>query len=139
VQNVKPKRSIRWKLAAAFIAVACLVAAFVGVAIAIHFETVERAAQLEAEHVAELIADAAIEKHSVPPGLQEYVARLNSLRKRDVAIVDVGKIGLADANPEEIGKIYDGDLAMRSARQSAMVRPGLLSRKTTSIPMELIK
>jgi len=109
MQNVKPKRSIRWKLAVAFIAVACFVAAFVGVAIAIHFETIERAAQLEAEHVAELIADAAIENNGVASGLQEYVARLNSLRKRDVTIVDAGKKGLADANPEEIGKIYVGD------------------------------
>jgi diguanylate cyclase (GGDEF)-like protein len=109
MQNVKPKRSIRWKLAAAFIAVACFVAAFVGVAIAIHIETVERAAQLEAEHVAELIADAAIENNGVASGLQEYVARLNSLRKRDVTIVDAGKKGLADANPEEIGKMYVGD------------------------------
>jgi len=110
MQNVKPKRSIRWKLAAAFIAVACFVAAFVGAAIAIHFETVERAAQLEAEHVAELIADAAIENNGVARGLQQYVARLNSLRKRDVTIVDAGKKGLADANAEEIGKKYVADL-----------------------------
>jgi len=110
MQNVKPKRSIRWKLAAAFIAVGCFVAAFVGTAIAIHFETVERAAQLEAEHVAELIADAAIENNGVARGLQQYVARLNSLRKRDVTIVDAGKKGLADANAEEIGKKYVADL-----------------------------
>ncbi len=110
MQNVKPKRSIRWKLAAAFTAVACFVAAFVGVAIAIHIETVERAAQLEAEHVAELIADEAIVRNSVASGLQEYVAHLNSLRKRDVTIVDAGKKGLADANPDEIGKIYVSDL-----------------------------
>jgi hypothetical protein len=46
MQNIKPKRSIRWKLAAAFIAVAGFVAAFVGVVITIHFETVEHAVQL---------------------------------------------------------------------------------------------
>jgi diguanylate cyclase (GGDEF)-like protein len=103
----KPKRSIRWKLAAAFIAVACFVAVFVGFAIAIHFETVKRAAQLDAEHVAELIADAAIENNSVRPDLQEYVARLNSVRKRDVVIVDTGKKGLADAIPDEVAKTYD--------------------------------
>jgi hypothetical protein len=45
------QRSIRWKLAAAFIAVACFVAAFVGVAIAIHLQTPEHAAQLETGHV----------------------------------------------------------------------------------------
>jgi diguanylate cyclase (GGDEF)-like protein len=102
-------RSIRWKLAAAFIAVACFVAAFVGVAIAIHFATVERAAQLEAGHVAELIADAAMENNSFRSDLQEYVAHLNSVRKRDVVIVDAGKKGYADADPDEVGNTYEHD------------------------------
>ena len=109
MRNVDPKRSIRWKLTAAFIAVACFVAAFVGVAIAIHFATVEQAAQLEAEHVAELIADAAIENNSFAPRLQEYVARLNSVRKRDVVIVDAVKKGLADADPVDVGETFDHD------------------------------
>src|SRR3984893_13537991 len=104
------QRSIRWKLAAAFIAVACFVAAFVGVAIAIHFQTVERAALLEAEHVAELIADAAVENKGLAPHLQEYVSRLDSVRKRDVVIVDAVKKGLADANPAELGQTYHHDL-----------------------------
>jgi diguanylate cyclase (GGDEF)-like protein len=110
MQNVKPGRSIRWKLGAAFIAVACFVAVFVGVVIAIHFETVERAAQLEAEHVAEMIADAATEKNVVGARLQEYVVRLDSVRRRDVTIVDAGKIGIADANAAEVGKVYGDDL-----------------------------
>jgi diguanylate cyclase (GGDEF)-like protein len=109
MHNIKPKYSIRWKLAAAFIAVVCFVSAFVGVVITIHFETVERAAQIEAEHVAELIADAASEKHGVASNLQEYVVHLDLLRKRDVAIVDADKKGLADANPDEIGKRYVDD------------------------------
>ncbi len=109
MQNVKPKRSIRWKLVAAFIAVACFVAAYAGVAIAIHFETIERAAQLEAAHVAELIADAAINNHHLRPDLQEYVSRLNTMRKRDVVIVDAGKKGLADTSPEEVGVTYYDD------------------------------
>jgi methyl-accepting chemotaxis protein len=102
--------SIRWKFAAAFIAVACFVAAFVGVTIAIHFDTVERAAQLEATHVAELIANAAIESDRFRPGLQEYVVQLHSLRKRDVVIVDAAKKGLADAVPAEVGRTFDHDL-----------------------------
>jgi diguanylate cyclase (GGDEF)-like protein len=110
VQNFKPKRSIRWKLAAAFVAVACFVAAYVGVAIAVHLQTVERAAQLEATHVAELIADAVIVDNSIRPRLQEYVVSLNSLGKRDVVIVDAQKKGLADADSGDIGKTYDHDL-----------------------------
>ncbi|MGZ5257392.1 MAG: hypothetical protein ACXWC0_07095, partial [Burkholderiales bacterium] len=87
-QNGKSKHTIRWKLAWSFIAVACFVAAFVGVAIGIHFDTLELAAQIEAEHVAELIADGAVENNSFTPRLQEYVSRLNSVRRRDVVIVD---------------------------------------------------
>jgi diguanylate cyclase (GGDEF)-like protein len=109
MQNVKPRRSIRWKLATAFIAVACFVAAFVGVAIAIYLQALEHAAQLEAGHVAELIADAATENDSFRPRLQEYVAHLHSLRKRDVVIVDAAKKGLADADPDEVGKTYHHD------------------------------
>jgi diguanylate cyclase (GGDEF)-like protein len=102
-------RSLRWKLAAAFMAVACFVAAFAGVAIAIHFAMVERAAQLEAAHVAELIADAVIENDTFRPRLQEYVVRLNLLRKRDVVIVDAAKKGLADAVPVDVGETFEHD------------------------------
>jgi diguanylate cyclase (GGDEF)-like protein len=109
MQNVKPERSIRWKLAAAFIAVAGFVAAYVGVAIAIHFETLDRAAQLEAGHVAELIADAATEDNHARSSLQDYVARLHAMRKRDVTVVDAGKKELADDNPDDIGKTYGAD------------------------------
>jgi signal transduction histidine kinase/DNA-binding NarL/FixJ family response regulator/HPt (histidine-containing phosphotransfer) domain-containing protein len=101
--------TVRWKLAAAFIAVACFVAVFVGIAISIQYQTVERAALLEAGHVAELIGDAAIKNHALRPDLQEYLARLNSMRKRDVVIVDTHKKGLADTSPEEVGVMYYDD------------------------------
>jgi diguanylate cyclase (GGDEF)-like protein len=109
MDNAKYKQSIRWKLAAAFMVVAGLVAVFVGGAIAIHFETVERAARLEAEHVAELIAHAVVENNSEGARLQEYVSRLYSMRKRDVTILDAYKKGIADANADEIGKTYVDD------------------------------
>jgi diguanylate cyclase (GGDEF)-like protein len=109
MHNVSSETSIRWKLAGAFIAVACFVAAFVGVAITEHFETVELAARMEAEHVAEAIAYAAIDNNTFRPRLQEYVTGLKSLRKRDVVIVDARQKGLADANPYEIGMRYDHD------------------------------
>ncbi len=101
--------NVRWKVTAAFIAAACLVAALIYVAIAIQFETVEHSAQLGAADVAELIADAAIENNNFRPRLQEYVTRLNSLRKRDVVIVDTNKRGLADVNPSEVGLTFDHD------------------------------
>ena len=101
--------TVRSKLVAAFVAVACFVAVFVGIAISIQFQMVEQAAQLEAGHVAELIADAAIRNHELRPDLQEYLARLNSMRKRDVVIVDIRKKGLADTSPEEVGVTYYDD------------------------------
>ena len=107
------RRSIRWKLAAAFIAVDCFVLAFVGVAIAIQLDTIELAAQLEAAHVAELIADAAAENNTFTtstPHLQGYVTHLYSVRNRDVVIVDANKKALADVDPGDVGTIYRHDL-----------------------------
>jgi signal transduction histidine kinase/DNA-binding response OmpR family regulator len=101
--------SIRWKLAGAFISVACFVAAFVGIAIAIQYKSLDRAAQIEAVHVAELIADAARQDQNSGPQLQQYIARLNALYQRDVVIVDTRKIGLADADPLEVGHTFNHD------------------------------
>ncbi len=116
MQIIKPQRNIRWKLAAAFIAVASFVAVFVAVVMAIHVSTVERAAQLEATHVAELIADTASDSLSPRSTMQDYIDRLNVSQKRDVVIVDKAKRGLADADPGEIGLTYDHDSANEVAR-----------------------
>ena len=101
--------SLRGKLVAAFSAVAVFVAMFVAAVTAIHFATLDRAAQMEAEHVAEFIADAAVRNQEIQPRLQDYVARLTAIRKRDVVIVDRSQIGLADANPDEVGMSFDHD------------------------------
>jgi diguanylate cyclase (GGDEF)-like protein len=102
-------QSVQGKLAAAFLAVACLVAAFDGIAVATHFETAGRVAEIEAEHVAELIADAAIKNNAVRPDLQEYVSHLNTLRKRDVVIVNAVKEGIADVDMVDVGKTFEHD------------------------------
>jgi signal transduction histidine kinase/DNA-binding response OmpR family regulator len=101
--------SIRWKLAGAFLTMSCFVTAFIGGAIAIQYVTIERAAQLEAVHVAELIADVSRRKENSGPHLQEFVVRLNTLHQRGVVIVDAGKKGLADADPGEVGDTFDHD------------------------------
>jgi diguanylate cyclase (GGDEF)-like protein len=111
VQRINPRQSIRWKLVAAFIAVACFIAAFVGVAIAIQFQSIERAARLEATHVAELMADSATDNGDFKPGLLEYMAKLDSVQTRDFVVVDANQRGLADANPDEVGLVYDHDSA----------------------------
>jgi hypothetical protein len=107
--GVRKGDSIRWKLALAFLIMSCFVTAFIGGAIAIQYVTIERAAQLEALHVAELIADVSRHKENSGPHLQEYVARLNTLHQRGVVIVDAGKKGLADADPDEVGDTFNHD------------------------------
>jgi signal transduction histidine kinase/CheY-like chemotaxis protein/HPt (histidine-containing phosphotransfer) domain-containing protein len=94
----------------------CFVTAFIGGAIAIQYVTIERAAQLEAVHVAELIADVSRHKDNTGPHLQEYVARLNTLHQRGVVIVDARKKGLADADPAEIGDTFNHDAGNEVAK-----------------------
>jgi diguanylate cyclase (GGDEF)-like protein len=90
--------------------VALFVAVFVVGAIKMQFETVNRAALVEAEHVAEMIGLTTIEYgFSNPAQLKDYVARLAKMRKRDVVIVDTSKRGLADADEDEVGRIYNHD------------------------------
>jgi len=109
VPNIRPGRSIRWKLAAAFVAVAGFVAVFVGFAVATWFGTIDEAAQLEAGHVAKVVADAVIDDKGFRPGLQDYVANFHSLHKRGIVIVDARQTGLADENADEVGLTYNND------------------------------
>jgi diguanylate cyclase (GGDEF)-like protein len=109
ISRIRPGQSIRWRLAAAFTAVAVLVAAFVGVAIWIQSESIERAAQLEAAHVAGLMAYSVTDNGVFKPHMQEYISHLASVDKRDFVIIDANQRGLADANPGEVGLRYDHD------------------------------
>ena len=71
---------------------------------------VERAALLEAEHFANLIAFTASEEMGgTPLQLKKYVEGLDNIYKRDVVIVDRDKRGIADANASEIGEIFTHD------------------------------
>jgi diguanylate cyclase (GGDEF)-like protein/PAS domain S-box-containing protein len=101
------KRGIRWKLAASFLVVVAFVAVYVVATIRMQLDTIERAAVMEAQHVAEMVGAAAMELDlSNPAGLQDYITRLNRVRKRDVVIVDVNRKGLADFHEDEIGQLY---------------------------------
>jgi diguanylate cyclase (GGDEF)-like protein len=103
-------RGIRRKLAVAFISVACFVAAFVVVVIRIYDSSIERAALIEAEHVAEMVASSATEIGlDNSDRLQHYIADLNLLRKRDVVILDLNRKGIADADPRDIGNTFTHD------------------------------
>jgi diguanylate cyclase (GGDEF)-like protein len=106
-RNVK---GLRAKLTGAFLLVSVGIAAFVALAVRMDRATIERAARLEAEHVAMTLAppglDEAIRK---PEVLQVLVDKAHSEYQRDALIVDIHKIDIADVDHNEIGKAYDQD------------------------------
>ena len=92
--------SLRVKLGAAFAALSLAVGAGVVTMLVMQLESIERAALLEAEHFANVIAlSTSTELGRNPDLLETYVERLDSIYKRDVVIVDLNKKGIADANP----------------------------------------
>ena len=102
--------SLRVKLGATFAAFSMVVAAGVIAMLIMQLESIERAALLEAEHLANVIAlSTSVEPGGNPDVAEKYVERLNSIYKRDVVIVDLDKKGIADANKEEVGQIYSHD------------------------------
>jgi diguanylate cyclase (GGDEF)-like protein len=109
MKTLKPRQTIRWRLAMAFGSGALFIVLFVGIAISAHVEQVELAAKLEATHVAELMADTVVEGRGFRPDLQGRVSHLFSDDKRDFVVVDRHQIGLADAHSDETGLRYDHD------------------------------
>jgi diguanylate cyclase (GGDEF)-like protein/PAS domain S-box-containing protein len=101
---------IRLKLSAAFVAASLIIAGLVFSAVGMQLAAVERAALLEAEHLANAAAYTGVEDILTKPQLlQAYVNGLHSLYQRDVVFVDVNKKGIADADEKEVGRIYDAD------------------------------
>jgi diguanylate cyclase (GGDEF)-like protein len=101
---------IRLKLSLAFMAVSLVIAGFVLGAINIQLETVERAALLEAEQFAKVVAYASTEDAlNKPEYLQSYVDGLHALHGRDLVFVDFNKKGIADADKGEIGAVFKHD------------------------------
>ena len=102
--------SLRLKLGAALAALSLVIATGVVAMFVLQLEGVERAALLEAEHFADLIAfTASDEMDGRPELLETYVEGLNAIFKRDVVIVDRNKRGIADANKSEIGQVFTHD------------------------------
>jgi len=102
--------SLRLKLGAALTMLSLVIATGVVTMFVLQLEGVERAALLEAEHFADLIAfTASDEMDGRPELLEAYVEGLNAIFKRDVVIVDRHKRGIADANKSEIGQVFTHD------------------------------
>ncbi|HTD28381.1 MAG TPA: EAL domain-containing protein, partial [Xanthomonadaceae bacterium] len=102
-------QTIRWRLTVAFVSGGCFVALLVAVAISAHFEMTDLAARTDAMHVAELMAETVVDSHGFKPNLQREISHLHSVQGRDFVIVDTHQKGLADAHPDEVGKIYVTD------------------------------
>ncbi len=131
IKDLKPRMGIRRKLTLASVVVACFVATIVVVVLGIYNAAIERAALVEAEHVAEMVASAALRiglDH--PQRLQEYIVDLNALRKRDVIILDLNRVGIADTDPGEVGHTYvydrENEIAktLRDGRTRSFVETG---------------
>ncbi len=102
--------SLRLKLSASLAVLSLVIATGVVTMFVLQLEGVERAALLEAEHLANLIAFTASEDMGGTPALlKKYVEGLDKIYKRDVVIVDRGKRGIADANASEIGEVFTHD------------------------------
>jgi len=86
--------------------VACMfMLAYTGGVIFSQVQSIERGARTEARNLARSLAYSA----TLSSNLQSYVQGVDELYKRDIVIVDTNKKGLADADADEIGMLYDHD------------------------------
>ncbi|GAA2384120.1 hypothetical protein Cme02nite_66770 [Catellatospora methionotrophica] len=117
------------RLTVAFLAVALLLPLVGLVAIREQHASSLRAAQIEAENVAEQVAHMATQPtgpgrsllYQQPTGLQAYVSRVNRDGNRDLEIVGLNRRVLADAVPANQGKLFADD---RGGEVAATMRDG---------------
>ncbi len=103
-------KSIRFRLMTAFLVMLLIVLLLVGAAIWQQFAMVRRAASHEAEHIAALLSSVfGRDGKSEVLGLQDYVVHVGRAYKQDVVVVDETKMGIADADPTELGTFYGYD------------------------------
>lgn len=104
---------VRQKIAMAFTAACATIIAFTVIVIQFQLGAVDRGAQVEARDLARSVAYGAGlgSEH-----LQNYVEDLRNLYRREIVIVDALKRGLANADPEEIGQVFDQDPANEVGR-----------------------
>ncbi|GAA4589295.1 diguanylate cyclase (GGDEF)-like protein/PAS domain S-box-containing protein [Actinoplanes octamycinicus] len=115
--------SVRRKLLAGYLVVACLVAATAATAWYTDMSSARRTAAKEAAQLARGIGkDIALGLSVDNPGevinplfyspeaLANYIERLHETQHRDVVAVDIGKYILGDAVPENVGSVFDHDI-----------------------------
>lgn len=108
------------KLVTSFIGISLLTGVVGTVSIVQSHKMAEELAIAEAEHVAQVLA-ISITNYSFENGqsisvknsqkLQHYAKKLHDLQQRDIVVVDLHKLILADAVPANVGTTFDHDLS----------------------------
>ncbi|WIM94628.1 EAL domain-containing protein [Actinoplanes oblitus] len=124
--------SVRRKLLAGYLVVACLVAATAATAWLTDMSSARRAAALEAAQVARGIGkditiglpvdnpgEITFPLYNSPTSLANYINRLHGSQHRDIVAVDIGKTILGDAVPENVGSVFDHDTGNEVGRTIA--------------------
>ncbi len=103
---------IKAKLVLAFAAISSLTVLMAFFAIGQDVRGAHAAARLEAEHVAMSLAYTGIDDVIVrqPEFLVSYVKGLHAIHKRDLTIVGLDQIGVADSDVPDVGNAYVHDL-----------------------------
>jgi diguanylate cyclase (GGDEF)-like protein/PAS domain S-box-containing protein len=108
--EAEPLVGIGFKVSATFAMVSLAIAGLVLGATNMQLATIERAAILEAENFAKVVAYASTDNAlNNPAWLQTYVDGLHASHGRDLVFADINKMVIADANKSEVGKVFDAD------------------------------
>jgi two-component system sensor histidine kinase/response regulator len=118
------------KLIAAFATVIVLIAVIAAYWTWLDVQQADEIATLEAERVARTLADIIVEPFPGSAGnrlwrdreaLQRFVSSVHSRQRRDVAVIGLDKVLMADAVPAEVGGLFDRD---RQGEVAATMRDG---------------
>jgi diguanylate cyclase (GGDEF)-like protein len=108
--------SLRQKMMMMVSAACMTIVAFTAIVIWLQLQAIDRGARTEAHNLARSVAYSIGQQHGP---LQPFVQGLVKLYKRDMIVVDAHKVGLADADPKEVGDIYRADTANEVGRTVA--------------------
>ena len=98
--------SIKLRLITGFLGISLLVGISGAIAVREQLQAAEQAALIEAKHLSETISVAVLHD---PEHLQRFITQLHTLQQRDVEVVDVDKLILADVILEDVGTILTHD------------------------------
>jgi len=103
--------SIKTRLLLGAFLISLLIVFITGFAVLEQLDTAEAAAKLEAEHVAAALAYSSIDEalNRDKKLLQNYVNGLHLIYRRDITVVDLKKLRIADSDLADVGNVYEHD------------------------------